>query len=65
MSLILEMCRTHETSDTAGNVQGISCVLAGNCTYMKCEISVITGNVQEMSFFLVLEMYMKCEISIS
>ena len=40
MSLILEMCRTHEISDTA-------------------------GNVQEMSFFLVLEMYMKCEISIS
>ena len=32
---------------------------------MKCEISDITGNVQEMSCFLVLEMCMKCEISIS
>ena len=32
MSLILEMCRTHEISGTAGNVQEISCVLAWNCT---------------------------------
>ena len=50
MSLILEMCRTHEISNTAGNIQ---------------EISDITGNVQEMSCFLVMEMYMKCEFSIS
>ena len=27
VSLILEMCRTHEISDTAGNVQEISRVL--------------------------------------
>ena len=51
MSLILEMCRTHEISNqTAGNIQ---------------EISDITGNVQEMSCFIVMEMYMKCEFSIS
>ena len=28
ISLILEMCRTHEISDTPGNVQEISLVLA-------------------------------------
>ena len=32
MSLILEMCKTYEISDTTGNVQEISCVLAWNCT---------------------------------
>ena len=63
MSLILEMCRTHEISDTAGNVQEMSCVLLG--IVHECEISDITGNLQEMSCLLVLEMYMKCEISIS
>ena len=51
VSLILEMCRTHEISDTAGNVQEISC---DPCLelHMKCEISDITGNVQEMSCVL-------------
>ena len=65
MSLTLEMCRTHEISDTyhwkcKGNFMCPSLEL-----YMKCEIFDITGNVQEMSCFLVSEMYMKCEISIS
>ena len=62
VSLILEMWRTHEISDIAGNFMCPCLEL-----YMKCEISDITGNVQEMSSFLVLEMYMymKCEISVS
>ena len=57
MSLILEMCRTREIS---GNFM-CPCLKL----YMKCEIFDITGNVQEMSCFLVMEMYMKCEISVS
>ena len=32
VSLILEMHRTHEISDTTGIVQEISCVLPWNCT---------------------------------
>ena len=63
MSLILEICRTHEISDIAGNVEEILCPCLE--LYMKCEISDITGNMQEMSCFLVMEMYMKCEIYVS
>ena len=37
MSLILEMCRTYEISNAAGNVQEISYVLE---MYIKCEISI-------------------------
>ena len=47
MSLILEMCGTHEISDTAGNFMCPCLEL-----YMKWEISDITGNVQKMSCFL-------------
>ena len=32
MSLILEMCRTHQISDTSGYLWEISCVLTWNCT---------------------------------
>ena len=53
------MCRTHQISYTAGNVQEISCVLVMEL-YLICEISDTT----EMSYFLVLEIYTKCEISI-
>ena len=44
MSLIMEMCRTHQISDTTGNVQDMSCVLALEL-YLTCEISNTTGNV--------------------
>ena len=60
VSLIMEMCRTHQISDTTGNVQDMSTVFVLEL-YLTCEIS----NTTEVSFFLVLEMYMKCEISIS
>ena len=60
VSLIWEMCRTHQISGIKGNVQEMSCVLILEL-YLKCEISNTTG----MSYFLVLEIYMKREISIS
>ena len=51
MSLILEMCRTHGSFDTAGNVQEISYVsLLG---IVHCEI------------FNILEMCKKCHVSLS
>ena len=43
MSLILEMCRTHKISDTAGNA--ISCVLAWNCTLNVKFSDITAGNV--------------------
>ena len=60
MSLIKEMSRIHQISDTRGNVQKMSCVLVLEL-YLTCENSNTTGNV----IFPVLEIYMKCEISIS
>ena len=58
MSLIMEMCRTHQISD----IQEMSCVFLLKM-YMKYEISDVTGHVQEMSCVLVLELYLTCEIS--
>ena len=43
-SLIMEMSRTHQISDTTGNVQEMSCVLILEL-YLTCEISNTTGNV--------------------
>ena len=58
MSLIMEMCRTHQISNT----QEMSDVFLLKM-YMKYEISDVTGHVQEMSCVLVLELYLICEIS--
>ena len=44
LSLISEKCRTHQISDTTGNVQDMSCVLVLEL-YLTCEISNTTGNV--------------------
>ena len=44
VSLIWEMCSTHQISDTTGNVQDMSCVLVLEL-YVTCEISNATGNV--------------------
>ena len=59
VSLIWEMCKTHQNVDTIGNVHEISYVLVLEL-YKTCEIYNTTGNI-----IFVLEMYMKCEISIS
>ena len=44
MSLIWEMCKTHQNFDAIGNVQEISCVLVLEL-YKTCEICKTTGNV--------------------
>ena len=54
----MEMCRTHQISDT----QEMSCVFLLKM-YMKYEISDVAGHVQEMSCVLVLELYLTCETS--
>ena len=43
MSLIMEMCRTHQISDTQ-EMSGVFLLKM----YMKYEISDVTGHVQEM-----------------
>ena len=44
MFLIIELCRTHQMSYTARNVQEMSCVLVLEL-YMICENSDTTENV--------------------
>ena len=48
----MEMCRTHQISDTTGNVMCPSLEM-----YMKYEISDVTGYIQEM--------YSKCHVSLT
>ena len=62
MSLILEICWTHQISDTIRNVHEMSCVYVMEM-YIKHEISDTTENVQEISCVRAKELYMKSEIS--
>ena len=52
MSLILEMCKTHDISDTAGNLQEISCVFAWN-------------HMWNVKFPMLLETCRKCYVYLS